>query len=93
MNWIWLVTKMRVFPLSPLHTQFSKTSLPTCASSAEKGSSSRYTSQSAYTARAMLTRCFCPPERLMPLSPISVWSPATRFLRSFASPDIFTARW
>lgn len=28
------------------------------------------TSALKYSARAMLTRCFCPPERLMPFSPI-----------------------
>mmetsp|Transcript_62188 Transcript_62188/g.85478 ORF Transcript_62188/g.85478 Transcript_62188/m.85478 type:complete len:174 (-) Transcript_62188:355-876(-) len=39
-------------------------------------------SASAYTARAIATRCFCPPDRLMPFSPISVWSPAGRILRS-----------
>mmetsp|Transcript_61307 Transcript_61307/g.179801 ORF Transcript_61307/g.179801 Transcript_61307/m.179801 type:complete len:80 (-) Transcript_61307:1717-1956(-) len=32
-------------------------------------------SGSAYTARARATRCFWPPERLMPRSPIMVWSP------------------
>mmetsp|Transcript_66312 Transcript_66312/g.158217 ORF Transcript_66312/g.158217 Transcript_66312/m.158217 type:complete len:216 (-) Transcript_66312:882-1529(-) len=36
----------------------------------------------AYTARARATRCFCPPERLMPRSPMAVWSPSGNTSRS-----------
>mmetsp|Transcript_64218 Transcript_64218/g.129084 ORF Transcript_64218/g.129084 Transcript_64218/m.129084 type:complete len:99 (-) Transcript_64218:89-385(-) len=57
----------------------------TCESTALKQSSNRYTSASAYTARAMATRCFCPPDRLMPFSPISVWSPSGSCCKSDVS--------
>ena len=46
-------------------------------------------SRAAYTNLATLTRCFCPPLRLMPFSPISVLSPPGRMsmscLRAHAS--------
>mmetsp|Transcript_12347 Transcript_12347/g.22061 ORF Transcript_12347/g.22061 Transcript_12347/m.22061 type:complete len:97 (+) Transcript_12347:2305-2595(+) len=54
----------------------------TWLSTAERGSSSRYTSARWYTARARATRCFCPPLRLIPRSPISVWSPEGSWSRS-----------
>lgn len=44
----------------------SKMCLATCESTAERGSSSRKMSALLYTARARLTRCRCPPDRLMP---------------------------
>mmetsp|Transcript_19610 Transcript_19610/g.28309 ORF Transcript_19610/g.28309 Transcript_19610/m.28309 type:complete len:97 (-) Transcript_19610:2274-2564(-) len=56
--------------------------LATWESTALRGSSIRYTSARWYTARARATRCFWPPERLIPLSPISVMSPAGRMWRS-----------
>ena len=34
---------------------------------------------------AKLIRCFCPPDKLIPLSPISVMSPAGKSLRSWTS--------
>lgn len=43
-----------------------KTCWPTWASRAARGSSSRYTAALLYTARAKLSRCFWPPERVMP---------------------------
>lgn len=43
-----------------------KTCWPTWASRAARGSSSRYTAALLYTARARLSRCFWPPERVMP---------------------------
>lgn len=46
--------------------RLSKMCLATWASTADSGSSSRYTSASLYRARARLTLCLCPPERLMP---------------------------
>lgn len=44
----------------------SKMCLATCESTADRGSSSRKMSELLYTARARLTRCRCPPDRLMP---------------------------
>lgn len=43
-----------------------KMCLATCESTADRGSSSRKISELLYTARARLTRCRCPPDRLMP---------------------------
>mmetsp|Transcript_28169 Transcript_28169/g.81441 ORF Transcript_28169/g.81441 Transcript_28169/m.81441 type:complete len:82 (+) Transcript_28169:2320-2565(+) len=45
-------------------------------------SSNSATSGAAYTALASDTRCFCPPDIVTPLSPISVWSPAGHICRS-----------
>mmetsp|Transcript_18893 Transcript_18893/g.40883 ORF Transcript_18893/g.40883 Transcript_18893/m.40883 type:complete len:163 (+) Transcript_18893:2171-2659(+) len=53
----------------------SKTNRAVPASSALRGSSKRAMSGLEYTTRANETRCFCPPERVTPRSPISVWSP------------------
>ena len=53
---------------------FSKMCFPTWLSTADRGSSSRYTSASLYTARAKLTRCFWPPLRLMPWRKIRLWA-------------------
>lgn len=55
-----------------------KMCFPTCTSTADSGSSMMYRSASAYAARAMLIRCFWPPLRFTPFSPISVLSPAGR---------------
>ena len=55
-----------------------KMCFPTCTSTADSGSSMIYRSASAYAARAMLIRCFWPPLRFTPFSPISVLSPAGR---------------
>lgn len=60
---------MTVLLAKPCLMQFSKIRLPTCASTADKQSSSKYTSASWYNARARLTRCFCPPDKLIPFSP------------------------
>mmetsp|Transcript_6904 Transcript_6904/g.13116 ORF Transcript_6904/g.13116 Transcript_6904/m.13116 type:complete len:120 (-) Transcript_6904:610-969(-) len=59
---------------------------PTWASRADRGSSKMTMSGSEYRARAMLTRCFCPPLRLMPFSPISVLSLSGRIFKSCSSP-------
>mmetsp|Transcript_21246 Transcript_21246/g.28271 ORF Transcript_21246/g.28271 Transcript_21246/m.28271 type:complete len:82 (-) Transcript_21246:194-439(-) len=45
-------------------------------------SSKSATSGLAYTARAIDTRCFCPPLIVTPLSPISVRSPAGHICKS-----------
>ena len=44
------------------------------------------TSDRAYAARAMATRCFCPPDSVIPRSPISVASPS-------GSADKSTSSW
>lgn len=51
-------------PSGPM--RLSKMCLDTWASTADSGSSSRYTSASLYKARARLTLCLCPPDRLIP---------------------------
>ena len=51
-------------PIGPI--TLSKMCLPTCESTAESGSSIRYTSVFWYTARATDTLCFCPPLRFIP---------------------------
>lgn len=48
---------------------------PTYASRALRQSSIKYMSESAYNARAIEIRCFCPPDKFTPFSPISVSSP------------------
>lgn len=53
---------------SPLIT-FLKIFLATLESTAERGSSSKYKSVSAYTALAKQILAFCPPLKLEPLSP------------------------
>mmetsp|Transcript_58832 Transcript_58832/g.187800 ORF Transcript_58832/g.187800 Transcript_58832/m.187800 type:complete len:141 (+) Transcript_58832:2071-2493(+) len=80
-----LVTSTTVLPLSAPVIHCSKRAAPTCVSTADRGSSRRTMSASAYTARAMDTRCFCPPERVTPRSPISVWSPKGSRSRSWLS--------
>mmetsp|Transcript_15834 Transcript_15834/g.60308 ORF Transcript_15834/g.60308 Transcript_15834/m.60308 type:complete len:113 (-) Transcript_15834:1703-2041(-) len=62
--------------------RFSKISLPTCASIALSGSSRTTTSGLKYAARASATRCFWPPEIVMPRSPTWVMSPAMKLSRS-----------
>mmetsp|Transcript_15391 Transcript_15391/g.31232 ORF Transcript_15391/g.31232 Transcript_15391/m.31232 type:complete len:234 (-) Transcript_15391:2025-2726(-) len=75
-NCSWLVTKMIFLPCCcRRQITCSKMWRPVSASTADKTSSSKYTSASLYTARASATLCFCPPLRLMPFSPISVKSP------------------
>lgn len=37
-----------------------------------------------YTARASATRAFCPPERVIPFSPISVKSPSSKINKSLS---------
>eukprot|EP00601_Ochromonadales_sp_CCMP2298_P000775 CAMPEP_0173187016 /NCGR_PEP_ID=MMETSP1141-20130122/10460_1 /TAXON_ID=483371 /ORGANISM="non described non described, Strain CCMP2298" /LENGTH=70 /DNA_ID=CAMNT_0014110777 /DNA_START=174 /DNA_END=386 /DNA_ORIENTATION=+ len=64
---------------------------PTCASTAERGSSNTYKSASAYTALARLILAFCPPEMLMPLSPTSVSSYAGHLLMSSTRRQLSTA--
>mmetsp|Transcript_43922 Transcript_43922/g.110223 ORF Transcript_43922/g.110223 Transcript_43922/m.110223 type:complete len:331 (+) Transcript_43922:1971-2963(+) len=92
-NCSWWVTRMRVRPLSSPQMHSSMRCAPTCASTADSGSSSRYTSACAYTALASATRCFWPPDRLMPFSPISVSSPAASALRSCVSPHADRVAW
>ena len=79
------VTSRRVRPRSSPTMHSSKMALPTSASSALSGSSKRSTSAPESAARARLTRCFCPPERLMPRAPISGASPAGSAARSMRS--------
>jgi hypothetical protein len=57
---------------------------PVWASTALKMSSRRYISQSWYTALASWIRCFWPPLRLIPHSPISVWSTNSIISKSFS---------
>mmetsp|Transcript_14646 Transcript_14646/g.43529 ORF Transcript_14646/g.43529 Transcript_14646/m.43529 type:complete len:129 (-) Transcript_14646:1293-1679(-) len=83
-NCNWLVKNIRVLPASRERKHWSKTSLPTWASIAESGSSRTITSARLYAARAMATRCFWPPEIVMPRSPISVPSPAGNCSKSSA---------
>ena len=77
-NCSWCVTRSTALSLnapSDLERHLRNRSLATCASSALSGSSITTKSASAYTARAMAVRCFCPPDSVMPFSPISVRSP------------------
>lgn len=53
---------------NPLIT-FLNNFLATFESTADRGSSSKYRSESAYTALAKHTLAFCPPLKLVPLSP------------------------
>mmetsp|Transcript_38462 Transcript_38462/g.115338 ORF Transcript_38462/g.115338 Transcript_38462/m.115338 type:complete len:97 (-) Transcript_38462:2456-2746(-) len=62
--------------------------LPTCASTALRGSSNRYRSASLYTTRAMATRAFCPPLSVIPFSPISVISPSGNSRRSCSNAHV-----
>ena len=55
--------------------QFLTIFFPTFASKALKGSSKIYISLLLYKALAMLIRALCPPDKLIPFSPISVISP------------------
>mmetsp|Transcript_34519 Transcript_34519/g.100156 ORF Transcript_34519/g.100156 Transcript_34519/m.100156 type:complete len:85 (+) Transcript_34519:527-781(+) len=59
--------------------------LETSESTALSGSSSNRISAFAYTARARDTRCFWPPDRVTPFSPISVASPFGKASRSGVS--------
>ena len=70
----------------------SNSAWPTWLSTALRGSSIRYTSAAAYTARAMATRCFCPPESVTPRSPMMVASPPGRMSKSVWSCDALTQR-
>mmetsp|Transcript_34949 Transcript_34949/g.96609 ORF Transcript_34949/g.96609 Transcript_34949/m.96609 type:complete len:276 (-) Transcript_34949:1383-2210(-) len=57
----------------------------TTRSTAAKGSSSTKSAGAVvYNARAMATRCCCPPDNVTPRSPISVSSPSGMFARSFS---------
>mmetsp|Transcript_64768 Transcript_64768/g.163033 ORF Transcript_64768/g.163033 Transcript_64768/m.163033 type:complete len:89 (+) Transcript_64768:2474-2740(+) len=62
----------------------------TSASTALNGSSNNKMSAFAYTARARDTRCFCPPDRFTPFSPISVASPLGRASMSGSNWHAFT---
>lgn len=64
-----------------------------CASTALNGSSKRYISASWYNARASWTRCFCPPLRFTPLSPMIVWSPNENISISFTSEHLVITYW
>mmetsp|Transcript_12478 Transcript_12478/g.41099 ORF Transcript_12478/g.41099 Transcript_12478/m.41099 type:complete len:243 (-) Transcript_12478:1578-2306(-) len=79
-----LVTRMRVdparIPASPISSCISTSAV--CPSTAASGSSKRYTSARRYAARASATRCFCPPEMVMPRSPSIVCSPSGSCSRS-----------
>mmetsp|Transcript_17840 Transcript_17840/g.55378 ORF Transcript_17840/g.55378 Transcript_17840/m.55378 type:complete len:500 (+) Transcript_17840:535-2034(+) len=90
-NCTWCVTSTRVRPFitSPL-MQPSKSARHTCGSTADSGSSITTMSRLLYTARARATRCFCPPDRLMPRSPMAVKSDAESCLRSSISCDAMT---
>mmetsp|Transcript_191 Transcript_191/g.228 ORF Transcript_191/g.228 Transcript_191/m.228 type:complete len:87 (-) Transcript_191:97-357(-) len=74
-----------------LDSTCSNRACPTCVSTAERGSSRRYTSASTMMALARLTRCCCPPLSVIPLSPISVWSPAGSSSKSLSRHATFNA--
>ena len=78
----WCVTSKTAFSRNTPLTHLLNTSLATCASKAERGSSIMTKSASAYTARAMAHLCFWPPLKVIPFSPICVWSASGRSLRS-----------
>ena len=65
---------------------------PTWLSTAERGSSRKYTSAAAYTALAIATLCFCPPESVTPRSPMMVPSPPGRISKSVLSCEALTHR-
>mmetsp|Transcript_9368 Transcript_9368/g.17261 ORF Transcript_9368/g.17261 Transcript_9368/m.17261 type:complete len:113 (+) Transcript_9368:2172-2510(+) len=81
----WLVTTIRVRSFSSCAIHCSNTFEATPGSSALKGSSRITMLLLEYAARARLTRAFCPPERLMPCSPTTVWSPSSSSSKSCAS--------
>lgn len=85
----WLVIKIRSLSFNnPLfEIQSSNTCWLTYASNADNGSSNKNTSACAYTALAILTRCFCPPLRFTPRYPIDVKPPAGNILISCSSID------
>mmetsp|Transcript_18265 Transcript_18265/g.18339 ORF Transcript_18265/g.18339 Transcript_18265/m.18339 type:complete len:84 (+) Transcript_18265:2460-2711(+) len=83
---------MRVLPLNSSTKHSWKMCCPTWASTADRGSSSRYISAFRYTALARATRAFCPPDRLIPLSPISVSTPPGSTLISSSRADTRNAR-
>mmetsp|Transcript_64903 Transcript_64903/g.107715 ORF Transcript_64903/g.107715 Transcript_64903/m.107715 type:complete len:110 (+) Transcript_64903:1920-2249(+) len=86
-HWCVHMITVRPWPTSSRSTASLNTCSPTCASRADSGSSNTTTSAQAYRARAMETRCFCPPLKLMPFSPISVRSRSGRIARSCSSPE------
>mmetsp|Transcript_56658 Transcript_56658/g.113488 ORF Transcript_56658/g.113488 Transcript_56658/m.113488 type:complete len:83 (-) Transcript_56658:51-299(-) len=70
---------------------FSQRYFATWASTALNGSSRSNRSAPLYNARAMDKRCFCPPDKLSPLDPTSVWSPAGSADRSSISAEALRA--
>eukprot|EP00760_Papus_ankaliazontas_P013948 PhM_4_TR15927/c0_g1_i1/m.43480 len=84
-NWTWCVTRTRVRPSRAPQMHSSIKATQTCESTALSGSSMSTISRPLYTARAKATRCFWPPERLIPRSPISVWSEAVSWCKSAIS--------
>ena len=69
-------------------TALSKTMLPTDASRADRGSSSRYTSSSPYKLLASATRALCPPDKEDPPSPTMVSSLNSPLAMSTSSPQV-----
>mmetsp|Transcript_63107 Transcript_63107/g.169212 ORF Transcript_63107/g.169212 Transcript_63107/m.169212 type:complete len:97 (-) Transcript_63107:755-1045(-) len=63
---------------------------PTRPSTAASGSSATTNFGFAYKARAIAMRCCCPPDKVAPLSPISVRSPATMSSRSDSNSERLT---
>mmetsp|Transcript_8819 Transcript_8819/g.26249 ORF Transcript_8819/g.26249 Transcript_8819/m.26249 type:complete len:169 (+) Transcript_8819:97-603(+) len=74
------MTKLRRWPSRPLPPRChslkpSKIAAPTCTSTAASGSSATKSEGSRYNARAMFNLVCCPPDNVVPRSPISVCKP------------------
>mmetsp|Transcript_2783 Transcript_2783/g.8980 ORF Transcript_2783/g.8980 Transcript_2783/m.8980 type:complete len:96 (+) Transcript_2783:61-348(+) len=90
-NCSWCVAKTRDELRSAPRMQLAKMARPTWTSTADSGSSNKQMSALAYTSRAKATRAFCPPDRLMPRSPMMVRSPSDNSVRSRYSSVHWTA--
>lgn len=80
-----LVARITVLFLSRLRIHFWKMLVATRLSRAENTSSRTRMSGFWYTALAREILCFCPPDRLIPFSPISVRSPFGMAFISYTS--------
>jgi len=86
---IWWVTNTIVLPFKYFINTVLNICFPTCESKALKQSSTIIISRLEYTALAILIRCFYPPLKFTPSSPISVRSPPANWAISSVNSQIF----